>query len=123
VNAAGANLAATGVASISADTLVLTGSGMPGTATTLYFQGDAQIDVVFGDGKRCVATNVVRLGTKTNAGGSSSYPEPGDLSISVRGGCSVGDVKNYQGWYRNAASFCTADTFNLTNGVRVVWSP
>ncbi len=121
VNAAGANLAATGNAIVGSDTLVLTGSGMPGTATALYFQGNAQISVVFGDGLRCVATNIVRLGTKTNAGGTSAYPAPGDLSISVRGGCSAGDVRNYQCWYRNAASFCTPATFNLTNGVNVVW--
>jgi len=121
VNAAGANLAATGNATVGADTLVLTGTGMPATATALYFQGDAQISVVFGDGLRCVATNLVRLGTKTNSGGSSSYPAPGDLSISVRGGVSAGQTKNYQGWYRNAAAFCTPSTFNLTNGMNVVW--
>ena len=27
----------------------------------------------------------------------------------------------YQVWYRNAASFCTPSTFNLTNGVLVTW--
>jgi hypothetical protein len=122
VNAAGANLAATGNATVGADTLLLTGSGMPATATALYFQGNAQISVVFGDGLRCVATNVVRLGTKTNVGGTSAYPAPGDQSISVRGGCAPGDSRNYQGWYRNAASFCTAATFNLTNGINVVWN-
>jgi hypothetical protein len=26
-------------------------------------------------------------------------------------------------WYRNAASFCTVDTFNLSNGVSVTWVP
>ena len=121
VNAAGANLAASGSAVVGADTLVLTGSGMPATATALYFQGNAQISVVFGDGLRCVATSVVRLGTKTNAGGSSAYPAPGDQPISVRGSCSPGDSRNYQCWYRNAAAFCTAATFNLTNGMNVVW--
>jgi len=26
-------------------------------------------------------------------------------------------------WYRNAAAFCSAETFNLTNGVLATWSP
>jgi len=26
-------------------------------------------------------------------------------------------------WYRNAAAFCTNSTFNLTNGLNVVWQP
>lgn len=35
----------------------------------------------------------------------------------------AGAVRYYQGWYRNAAAFCTASTFNLTNGLRVQWIP
>jgi len=31
--------------------------------------------------------------------------------------------KHYECWYRNAASFCTSGTFNLTNAVSVLWSP
>jgi hypothetical protein len=29
----------------------------------------------------------------------------------------------YQLWYRDAASFCTASTFNLTNAVEIAWEP
>jgi hypothetical protein len=32
-------------------------------------------------------------------------------------------VRTYQAWYRNAAAFCTASTFNLTNGVQLTWGP
>ena len=34
-----------------------------------------------------------------------------------------GDTWNFQVWYRNAATFCTTSTFNLTNGENVVYSP
>ncbi len=126
VNANGANLAAAGTASIGADTLVLTGTGMP-NSSALYFQGTNQAaggaGTVFGDGKRCAGGSVIRLGTKTNAGGASQYPVLGDLSISVRGANTAGNVRTYQCWYRNAASFCTVDTFNLTNGRQVTWTP
>jgi len=123
--AAGANLAATGTASVASDTLVLQGSGMP-NSSALYFQGTSQqaggLGVVFGDGLRCVGGTVVRLGTKTNVGGTSQYPTLGDLSVSVRGGVVVPGTRSYQVWYRNAATFCTPSTFNLSNGMSVDWS-
>jgi hypothetical protein len=118
-------LAASGSARIAGDTLVLTGSGMP-NSSCLYFQGTTQLSgglgVVFGDGIRCAGGTVIRLGTKANSGGMSQYPAPGDASVSVRGQVvTPGSVRTYQCWYRNAAAFCSADTFNLTNGLQVTW--
>jgi len=122
VNPNGGNLSSSGVASISADTLILLGSGMA-SSSVLYFQGTSQISTVFGDGLRCAGGTVIRLGTKTNVAGASQYPELGDLSVSVRGSNVAGNVRNYQAWYRNAAAFCTASTFNLTNGLNLTWAP
>jgi hypothetical protein len=123
--ATGANLSATGVASVSADSLSLTGTNMP-NSSALYFQGTTQqsggAGSVFGDGLRCAAGSVIRLGTKNNAANTSSYPAAGDLSISVRGAIpGAGAVRTYQVWYRNAAAFCTASTFNLSNGLSITW--
>ncbi len=119
----GGNLTASGLASVAADSIVITGSGMP-NATCLYFQGTSQISVTFGDGLRCAGGTVIRLGTKANVLGTSSYPTGGDLSVSVRGAVPLaGAIRNYQCWYRNAAAFCTASTFNLTNGVSIPWTP
>jgi hypothetical protein len=124
--ASGGRLLATGVPSISNDTLVLGGSQMP-NSSALYFQGTAQQGAgagsVFGDGLRCAAGTVIRLGTKTNAGGGSSYPAAGDTSVSVRGAATVGASRGYQVWYRNAAAFCSPSTFNLTNGWWLTWQP
>jgi hypothetical protein len=78
---------------------------------------------VFGDGLRCVGGTVVRLGTQSNVGGTSQYPAAGELPVSVRGLVSAPGVRTYQVWYRNATAFCTAATFNLTNGVSVTWAP
>ncbi len=125
VNVNGGNLSSSGSASIGADTLVLLGSSMP-SSSALYFQGTsvlgAGVGVVFGDGLRCAGGTVIRLGTKTNVVGVSQYPVGLDQSISVRGLNSAGAFRIYQVWYRNAAAFCTASTFNLTNGVSVTWS-
>ncbi len=123
-NASGAVLTGGGATSITNDSFVLAGSGMP-NSSALYYQGTSQSGAgagsVFGDGLRCAGGTVVRLGTKQNVAGASLYPVAGDLSVSVRGGCVAGAVRNYQVWYRNAAAFCTASTFNLTNGVSVTW--
>ena len=121
----GGLLAGSGSARIAADTFVLQGSGMP-NSSCLYFQGTTQLSggngTVFGDGIRCAGGSVVRLGIKMNAAGASQYPTGGDATVSVRGLVSVvGSVRTYQCWYRNAAMFCTASTFNLTNGLAVTW--
>ena len=122
----GASLRATGVAQVTADSVTLVGTGMPNSAA-LYFQGSA-VDalgdgVVFGDGLRCVAGSVVRLGTKFNTAGGSQWPAAGDPSVSVRGVVPAGATRNYQVWYRNSGVFCTASTFNLSNGLSVTWAP
>lgn len=123
----GGLLATTGSPSVGADTLVLVGSGMPANASVLYFQGTTAAGggagTLFGDGKRCAAGSVIRLGTETNVAGSSSYPGAGDPLISVRGAVPAAATRTYQAWYRNPASFCTPDGFNLTNGLRVTWLP
>jgi hypothetical protein len=121
----GGVLGASGSARIAGDTLVLLGSGMP-NSSCLYFQGTTQLNgglgVVFGDGIRCAGGTVIRLGTKANSAGMSQYPTGADPSVSVRGQVvAPGSVRTYQCWYRNAAAFCTADTFNLTNGLQVTW--
>jgi len=102
----------------------LRGSGMPNSAA-LYFQGTTQggagLGTVFGDGLRCAAGSVVRLGTATNAAGGSAYPFGTFPSVSVKGFITAPGTRTYQVWYRNAAAFCTASTFNLSNGVSIVW--
>jgi hypothetical protein len=128
VNAAGALLASSGIASVSADSLVLHGSGMP-VSSALYFQGTtlagAGLGTAFGDGLRCASGSVLRLATKTNFGGGSQYPGVGDASISVRGLVPPGGgTRTYQVWYRNSdPTFCTSAFFNLSNALVATWIP
>jgi hypothetical protein len=127
VNPSGAELVGAGSASLANDTLVLTGNGMP-DSTCLYFQGNsmqsAGAGTVFGDGVRCAAGSILRLGTAVNASGASSYPSGSQQSVSARGNVtSSGAIRYYQVWYRNAAAFCTPSTFNTSNGYAVTWQP
>jgi hypothetical protein len=124
----GAQLTATGLASLGSDTLVLHGAGLPAASTGLFFQGSAQsaggAGAVFGDGLRCAGGTVVRLGTEAIASGASAYPGAGDPSVSTKGMVmSSASTRGYQLWYRNSAAFCTPSTFNLTNGLWVTWLP
>jgi len=125
---AGGQLAFNGTASISGDTFHLVGSAMPAGVNALYFQGTSEVNggagAVFGDGLRCAGGTIIRLGMETNtATGGSQYPSGMDAPISSRGFNSAGAVRTYQAWYRNAAAFCTSDTFNVTNGVETTWQP
>ena len=122
-NAAGATLAATGDTGV--DTVVLQGSGMPATVSCIYLQGTGTDDAVFGDGVRCTGGTLLRLRTKTNVGGASSFPDSVEtVTLSQRGGVVVGSGvrRYYQTYYRNAAAaFCPPETFNVTNGWKIDW--
>ena len=122
LNGSGARLAGRGAASLANDTFVLEASGMP-NSSCLYFQGTTQTSTAFGDGLRCAAGSVIRLGSKNNLAGDSRYPDSGEQPVSVRGAVQAASSRTYQAWYRNAAAFCSPSTFNLTNGYLVQWTP
>lgn len=125
-NTGGALLRGFGIPQVSNDFFELRADGMPASTTCLFFQGTAVTApaAVFGDGLRCVSGSVIRLATKVAAAGEARYPTSSEVDISVRGQIPVaGGTRHYQAWYRNAASFCTASTFNLSNGVSVDWRP
>jgi hypothetical protein len=132
------NSASTGGAQLSAsgtttpDTVVLTSSFELPSALSIFLQGDAVTQFVqpFGDGLRCVGGQLHRLYVKTAQAGTATAPGAGDQTISGRSG-TLGDpllpgtIRFYQVYYRDpSTSFCTdptGGTFNVSNGVRVVW--
>jgi hypothetical protein len=121
----GGKLIATGVSSLSNDTVALVGTQMP-NSSALYFQGTAQagtgVGTLFGDGLRCATGTVVRLGTNLNVNNASHYPSPGQQPVHTKGGLLTSGTRYYQVWYRNAAPFCLLQTFNLTNGWTLQWT-
>ena len=98
---------------------------MPLAVSCIYLQGDALNDGVFGDGVRCAGGALIRLRTKTNVGGASSFPDSVEtITLSQRGGVTIGSGvrRHYQTYYRNsAAAFCPPETFNVTNGWTIDW--
>src|SRR5262249_53337582 len=106
------------------DSVVLHVSDMPSGAPLLYFQGTSgSVVVTFGDGILCTTGSLIRLRTKINVGGASKFPEPGEPSLSSTGGVTPGSgvTRYYQAYHRDAAPYCTASTFNLSNGIALTW--
>ena len=76
------------------------------------------------DGLLCAGGSIARLGIELNSGGTSQYPSLGQAHVSIAGLVpATGGVRQYQAWYRDAAPFCTAGTFNLTNALELLWLP
>lgn len=120
----GAVLTVSGTETITPDTTMLTVTGTPPTTAVLFIQGSTQVSPLFGDGLRCVGGSVIRLGVEFASGGTASYPGSGDPVISVKGQIpALGGTFHYQAWYRDAAAFCTAAPFNLSNGMTIAWLP
>jgi hypothetical protein len=123
----GATLRGSGAATLTSDGFVLSGAGMPAGSPALYFQGTAAAGQgagsPFGDGLVCAAGALIRMSVKTNANGGSTYPRAGEASVSSIGAITSAGERVYQVLYRDAPTFCTAASFNLTNGLRVSWAP
>jgi Tol biopolymer transport system component len=131
----GALLRATGRASVSADQVTLFATGLPPASSAVFFQGTARENsgngTLFGDGLRCAGGTAVRMsqygvvaGVATTGYGVQPGSGGSGVPIHVQGLVpSSGGTRTYQVWYRNAAVFCSASTFNLSNGVEIVWTP
>lgn len=117
----GGRLVGAGLASTAADSLSLSVANLPATTTVLLFQGTTTTAAA----QRRPSRTMVRLGTRTTSAGAAAWPgAAGSPSLSSVGAIpAAGGVRNYQAWYRNSASFCTASVFNLTNGLQVTWLP
>jgi len=89
---------------------------MPG----IFYLGDAQLQLLFGDGVRCVGGAVNRLPVLfTDPAGAGSHAldlAGGSASTSV---IDVGETWNFQFWFRDPA-FGRAG-FNLSDGLEVTF--
>ena len=121
----GATLSGSGTASVSADDLVLTASGLtqgPG----LFFQGDSRVNgatgLAFGDGLRCAGGEIKRLEICWSQAAGINAEVSTSISIAELGGVEIGETKRYQYWYRDPNVWICDNGFNLTNGYEVTWT-
>jgi hypothetical protein len=113
-------------ASAGSDTFVITANDIPGPGQ--FFQGTTVfgggLGMPFGDGLLCAGGTILRLGVVFPTGTSASFPGGTTPNpIHVGGLTSPGDVRHYQCWYRDAAPFCTVNTYNLTQALTATWGP
>jgi hypothetical protein len=123
----GAQITANG--STSPDTVVLTSAGELPSSLSIFIQGQSTLPngTVFGDGVRCINANLLRIGVHNAVGGTVSYPQSGDPSITARSAAlgdpiMTGTSRYYQCYYRDPnLSFCTGAGFNVSDAVQVAW--
>ncbi len=130
----GANMAASGTASLAADSVVLSITDHRPSTLAVLFQGTPQaVTLMYGDGIRCIGGSLKRpfkmapanAATLTIPSASSTPPSPATLSSqsAAKGDpLSAGSVRGYQLVYRDNGGPCGTG-FNATNGIRVVWAP
>jgi len=129
----GATIAGSGVASLGADTVLLSATNENPTSLTVFWTGSSLIPsgVAHGAGVRC-AGSLHRLYSGNASSGAISRPGGSDLSVSARSaavgaGISTGQTRYYFTIYRDpqAAVPCgnSASTINLSNAVAVTWAP
>jgi Tol biopolymer transport system component len=131
----GAQLTATGTASIANDNLVFTATGEKPTAGSEFIQGTGVIagGAVFGQGVRCVSGTLLRLYLKTAAGGVVTAPDVTipDPTVSARSSAlgdtlAPGMVRYYYVFYRDPTILggCPATSgFNATQAGSITWAP
>jgi plastocyanin len=114
------------------DAVVLTSSGELSNALSIFLQGNATNanGTPFGDGVRCVAGSLKRIAVNNATNGEAYYPHPGEDSIGARSAAlgdpiAPGSTRWYQTYYRDPnLAFCAAPTgssFNVSNGITIVW--
>lgn len=128
----GAQLAGSGDALLSSDSLQLTSSGERPISFSLFWQGGTEIvPRVFGDGVGCMGAPLKRMFFHNAVGGTVMAPQGVDLPISARSAAlgdpiSPGTIRVYHVFYRDPdPNFCPSpfgSTFNTTNGLRVRWA-
>ncbi len=128
----GAQLGASGLPSLSADTLQFSTSGERPSAGSVLLQGSSATGgIVFGQGVRCAGGTLKRLYLALAVGGAIHVPAPADASVSARS-AALGDTltggatRIYAVYYRDPLILggCPASSgFNVTQSGLVTWLP
>jgi len=120
-SASGARLSGSGVASLTADTLALTCTGLEPGQAGLYFRADHDRSpgVPWGDGLSCAGGALKLLQLRIADGGGASGTT---IVISAKAGnVAAGDTRYYQCWYRNPTGSPCGFDFNASSGIAVSW--
>lgn len=121
VTSTGAEIFASGSASVAANDLVLHAAPLPTGQFGLAFHGAAQIQQPFGEGVRCVASSLVRIQPAGQSDAAGFFASALDNTSPAGAGIAPGATRHFQVWYRDTAGGPSG--FNLTNGLSVSFAP
>lgn len=117
----GATMEAFGSTSLSDDSMIVTGAGMPNSVPALLFSGPADIGagLPLGDGLRCVGGSIRRVEVRfTSASGAVAY----DDQVLSTAGWAPGVEGKWQIWFRDPSGFCGSG-FSTSQGLKIVTTP
>jgi hypothetical protein len=123
VNSSGgpATITTAGSTSIATNLFILVANGCPSSQFGLFYYGQNQTQVVFGNGFRCVGGKIYRLGV-TSTNGSGVATRTLDFNNMPNGGeIAPNSTWNFQYWFRDPPA--GGAQFNLTDGVEVTFCP
>ncbi len=125
----GARLEGRGGTVVSANALELRTDRLPPDSTTLLFGGHSALWVpaAFGNGVRCVAAPLVRIGPIRTATPQGSVVRSGFIAaanavLPPSDRIAAGTTWHFQEWHRDASGFCGA-TFQASNGLSLTFQP
>ena len=108
---------------VSRNDMALITWGAPPLQPGIYFYGNYEVQVPFGDGYRCVGGNVFRLLDPSFADAQGNVYQPLDFNTppfdSGLGMITPGSTWSFQWWYRDPAAGGAG--FNLSSGIRVTF--
>ncbi len=110
-------ISATGSSSVAANDLVLHASNVPSFQNGLFYFSPAKMNVPFGNGRRCVASPVMRLPI-VSSGAGSTLDYAVDNSAPQFAGLQAGDLLNFQAWFRDGTGL-----YDLSDGLQIVFVP
>ncbi len=114
-----ARLSASGCNVVAANDFSLHAANLPPGAPGLFYYGESAVQVVFGDGFRCVGGLTRRLHPPGFADQGGHLDRELDLSSSAGAGIVSGATTHFQLWHRDTQAGMTG--FNLTDSIEVSW--
>jgi len=106
--------------SLSANNLILIAYDAPPNASALYFYGQNETQVPFGNGFRCIGNPVTRLGILQIDGLGTAFL-PLDFTSGSLTQVAPASTWSFQLWYRNPLGGGAG--FNLSDGRRFLFCP
>jgi hypothetical protein len=117
----GTRIDSTGSVSISANTFTLTARCATMNASGLFFFGSATQNVPFGNGRRCIAGPVLRLGPPVVTDGAGRASRAVNFGVPPGSSITAGSTRFFQFWHRDVAA--GGSSFDLSDGLRATFRP